>query len=541
MNFIHLIHLLFLLSSPLLISGEFFSAITELENILQVESELATDLRTYITREEQRLQNLKKIADDFAEHSSDALHDPEVYLGNPINAFLLVKRFTKDWDQLLEKEIKPTHLAEFLESVNKKTLRFPTNEDLQGAGKALMRLQDTYDIPSHHFSTGHLLPDKSNNHVKLNTEECFRLGSIAYTSQDFYHTILWMNEALRLQEIKSHPSNHDIHKTLILDYLAFSYYKQGNVRKALNLTIDLLALEPDHIRAKSNYQFFSNLISEEESIMASNTNSTHTSPTPQIPSDSNPRPLDAYKSSLDFRNYESLCRKEETHKNRNNYKLRCFYMRHHPFLYFNPIKSEEVNWSPRMYLFHDVMTEDQINTVKRVAKTKLDRSVVYHKTDSASTTVQDYRVSKSAWLKDTDSEAVRQFSHMAGILANLTLDTVEDMQVLNYGIGGHYEPHYDFSTVDGEAFDLKVGNRVATFICYLSDVEAGGATVFPGIGVSYWPSKGKCAFWYNLDRNGTGDLRTRHAACPVLSGIKWVCNKWFHERGQEFIRPCLRE
>lgn len=60
MNFIHLIHLLFLLSSPLLISGEFFSAITELENILQVESELATDLRTYITREEQRLQNLKK-------------------------------------------------------------------------------------------------------------------------------------------------------------------------------------------------------------------------------------------------------------------------------------------------------------------------------------------------------------------------------------------------------------------------------------------------------------------------------------------------
>lgn len=28
------------------------------------------------------------------------------------------------------------------------------------------------------------------------------------------------------------------------------------------------------------------------------------------------------------------------------------------------------------------------------------------------------------------------------------------------------------------------------------------------------------------------------SACPVLTGIKWVSNKWIHERGQEFRRPC---
>lgn len=39
-------------------------------------------------------------------------------------------------------------------------------------------------------------------------------------------------------------------------------------------------------------------------------------------------------------------------------------------------------------------------------------------------------------------------------------------------------------------------------------------------------------------RSGEGDLRTRHAACPVLLGIKWVSNKWIHEAGQEFRRPC---
>jgi hypothetical protein len=36
--------------------------------------------------------------------------------------------------------------------------------------------------------------------------------------------------------------------------------------------------------------------------------------------------------------------------------------------------------------------------------------------------------------------------------------------------------------------------------------------------------------------SGEGDLRTRHAGCPVLLGEKWISNKWIHEMGQEFFR-----
>ena len=49
----------------------------------------------------------------------------------------------------------------------------------------------------------------------------------------------------------------------------------------------------------------------------------------------------------------------------------------------------------------------------------------------------------------------------------------------------------------------------------------GGATVFPDLGLTLWPRKGSAAFWYNLYQNGEGDVRTRHAACPVLAGTKW--------------------
>lgn len=34
-------------------------------------------------------------------------------------------------------------------------------------------------------------------------------------------------------------------------------------------------------------------------------------------------------------------------------------------------------------------------------------------------------------------------SHMTG----LSMDSAEELQVVNYGIGGHYEPHYDFARV----------------------------------------------------------------------------------------------
>ncbi|MED6244803.1 Prolyl 4-hydroxylase subunit alpha-3 [Ataeniobius toweri] len=87
-------------------------------------------------------------------------------------------------------------------------------------------------------------------------------------------------------------------------------------------------------------------------------------------------------------------------------------------------------------------------------------------------------------------------------------------------------------------FKLKTGNRVATFMIYLSSVEAGGSTAFIYANFSVPVVKKAAIFWWNLHRNGQGDEDTLHAGCPVLIGDKWVANKWIHEYGQEFQRRC---
>jgi hypothetical protein len=59
----------------------------------------------------------------------------------------------------------------------------------------------------------------------------------------------------------------------------------------------------------------------------------------------------------------------------------------------------------------------------------------------------------------------------------------------------------------------------------ISDVEMGGATVFTRLGISLKPIKSAAVFWYNLYRNGNGNVLTEHAACPVLKGTKWGKNR----------------
>ena len=82
------------------------------------------------------------------------------------------------------------------------------------------------------------------------------------------------------------------------------------------------------------------------------------------------------------------------------------------------------------------------------------------------------------------------------------------------------------------------GVRLTTFMLYMSNVDAGGHTVFPNAGISVKPKSGSALYWFNTESHMTYDSRVFHLGCPVLHGNKWIANKWVKLLSQFQEYPC---
>uniref|UniRef100_A0A8C2ZPN8 procollagen-proline 4-dioxygenase n=2 Tax=Cyclopterus lumpus TaxID=8103 RepID=A0A8C2ZPN8_CYCLU len=503
----------------------------QMTDLIHTEKELVQSLRDYIKAEESKLAAVKSWANKLDALTRVSTSDPEGYLAHPVNAYKLMKRLNTEWSEL-ETLVLQNPSDGFISNMSVHRQVFPDAEDETGAAKALMRLQDTYQLDSEAFSRGKLPGMHAN--ALLTVDDCFDMGKTGYNDADYYHAVLWMQQALKQLDggEESVASKADI-----LDYLSYSVYQMGDLPRAIELTRRLVATTPGHQRAGGNLRYFERILTKQLSEQDQD----------QQPASEEPILLGTYQRPKDHlperETYEALCRGEGLQMVRTIHPNRLFCRlqdgRRNPRLLLRPMKEEDEWDSPHIVRYLEVLSHEETEKIKELAKPRLARATVRDPKTGLLTTA-NYRVSKSAWLEEVDDPVIVRVNQRIEDITGLEVDTAELLQVANYGVGGQYEPHYDFSRKDEpDAFKrLGTGNRVATFLNYMSDVEAGGATVFPDLGAAIWPRKGTAVFWFNLFRSGEGDYRTRHAACPVLVGSKWVSNKWIHERGQEFRRPC---
>ncbi|KAM9788225.1 prolyl 4-hydroxylase subunit alpha-2 [Neosynchiropus ocellatus] len=498
-------------------------------DLIYTEQELVLSLKEYIRAEESKLSAIKSWATRLDELTRLSTSDPEGYLAHPVNAYKLMKRLNTEWSEL-ESLVLQTPSDGFISNMSIHRQFFPDEEDQTGAAKALMRLQDTYQLDSEAFSRGKL-PGVHSNAV-LTVDDCFDMGKTAYNDADYYHAVLWMQQSLKQLDA---GEDAVISKADLLDYLSYSVYQMGDLPRAVELTRRLVAIDPSHERAGGNLRYFERLLLRQRNELHRQADE---------PASEEPIQLGTYtrpKDHLPEREvYEALCRGEGhkmTEARRSRLHCRFHDGNQNPRLLLKPVKEEDEWDNPHIVRYLDILSDDEIGQIKELAKPRLARATVRDPKTGVLTTA-NYRVSKSAWLEEENGPVVAQVNQRIEDITGLTVNTAELLQVANYGVGGQYEPHYDFSRRPFDS-NLKVdGNRLATFLNYMSDVQAGGATVFPDLGAVIWPRKGTAVFWYNIFKSGEGDYRTRHAACPVLVGSKWVSNKWIHERGQEFRRPC---
>ena len=71
---------------------------------------------------------------------------------------------------------------------------------------------------------------------------------------------------------------------------------------------------------------------------------------------------------------------------------------------------------------------------------KLQDSLLFNK-------FKDPRISKSIYIEDLLDKELLNLNKLVSSITNLSITINDGWQVVNYGIGGHVVPHFDFTTV----------------------------------------------------------------------------------------------
>jgi prolyl 4-hydroxylase len=188
--------------------------------------------------------------------------------------------------------------------------------------------------------------------------------------------------------------------------------------------------------------------------------------------------------------------------------------------------------APRIVVLGNLLSGDECDAMITYTEQRLQRSPVVADSNGR-TELHAHRTSSGAMLQRGESELIARIEARLAGLTQWPAENGEGLQLLRYDGGNEYRPHYDWfnPALPGPRKHLeRGGQRVATIIMYLSDVEQGGATSFPNIGLQVQPKKGGAVFFANTDPYGAPDPQTLHAGEPVVKGVKFIATKWLRER-----------
>ncbi|KAH7444358.1 hypothetical protein KP509_02G075100 [Ceratopteris richardii] len=203
---------------------------------------------------------------------------------------------------------------------------------------------------------------------------------------------------------------------------------------------------------------------------------------------------------------------------------------------------EFISWEPRAFIYHNFLSKEECEYLINLAKPRMVKSTVV---DSATGKSKDSRVrtSSGTFLVRGQDKIIRNIEKRIADFTFIPVEQGEGIQILHYEVGQKYEAHYDyfhdkFNTQNG-------GQRIATLLMYLSNVDAGGETVFPSAkvnkssipnwnelsecaraGLAVKPKLGDALLFWSMKPDGTADPSSLHGGCPVISGNKWSATKW---------------
>lgn len=141
------------------------------------------------------------------------------------------------------------------------------------------------------------------------------------------------------------------------------FFLSGNISLALETTIEILKLDPDHVQSIDNKEIYENLLAEEGETSSKRENQYEEQ---------------EGEEGKVFDNYQKLCRGELKQDPKLLAKLKCQYVTNKSaFLKIAPFKTEEANLTPYIVVYHDVIYDREIAKIKQLTRKKVTHFIIF--------------------------------------------------------------------------------------------------------------------------------------------------------------------
>lgn len=354
-------------------NADFYTSVEHLVDLVDKVSDLITSLDYFLMDNGGELTRFD--ANEFHRHLNDYHHlvreankDPRKFIGNPINALLLIKKFTRDLEKVLQVDTYPAGQS-FLSYLRARHEPLPDLSDYHGSILGILRLQTFYSINLRSLIAGKLTNKSSefDAYRELAMDELIDIVHYAVDSFDYYHAAMFLNETLELAQVNQERlSEFKAQKPLVLNAttalinLSFNL-SQPDYGQHLMFTLKQL------LSMINDTHDFTLLVESANNLTNASISSTNVFSREHF-----------LKSNTDFdEQFMSLCAHRATsYANCQNVsKLHCAYARHHPLLLISPIKYELINLNPPLFIYYDIISERQAHEFKNQSLPKVKLAI----------------------------------------------------------------------------------------------------------------------------------------------------------------------
>ncbi len=182
--------------------------------------------------------------------------------------------------------------------------------------------------------------------------------------------------------------------------------------------------------------------------------------------------------------------------------------------------------APRLRAFDGFATPEECDWLIARCRHRLGRAQVYEGQGGALHSHEGRSNSEASFELDASDVVLSLIHDRVARASGVPAGHFEVGKLLHYKPGETFMRHSDFLQ-PGLHDEIEArGQRVATFLVYLSDDYDGGETEFTEVNFKFKACKGDALMFLNVDAAGVPDPMSLHAGLPTTRGEKWVLSLW---------------